>query len=378
MVVKSPTLLRLYAGWCTILGFSIGVLGLVRVKGLVDINWYWAWNFLAEGLGVVALCFAIIHVASGFYVMKGPRIIYHPISATELHEIRNTVIVENNWNETIYYWTVANFDAEKGRDSVSSGLSSWRELTVPENLVFARPSSASYIAHQHHRRTASVIERPVNSDMVAIGVWYLSTLCSLAVLYFILNVFFATNHSLIYNPQMQAFDLCLRMTIAPLLFTPAPKRLVMFYRKHLRDRSKNSSSAGQNNSYSVGQSGDRNKHRGSGNDSGNDWRFANFSSPDSTRVGSGLDKYGSFPRDSLEVVPDKIQDKHQNSISSGDVFHQVKLFQTRDRGCSVESSRVLIKDYETVSTHPRYTPDEWSDSFHNYSDFEMNHHPLQT
>ncbi|KAF9420819.1 hypothetical protein BGZ76_004049, partial [Entomortierella beljakovae] len=269
-------------------------------------NFYWKLS-----IAMTALYGATTTVTVIYYVYH--KIIHRAISATELQDIRSTVIAQNDWNAT-----------------------------------------------SHHRKTASAVERPVDSDMVAIGVWYLSCICTLAT--------------------MQAFDLCLRITIGPILFTPAPKRLIKFYRQHLR--SKNSSTAGRNNSDSGGRSGDRSTPYKS---SGNDWRFANFSSPDSTRVGSGNDKYGSgpdnygsAPRGSLDVVPDRIQDKHQNAINPSNTFSRVKLFQTRDRGCSVESSRVLIKDYETVSTHSRYAPEERSDSFQNYSDFEMNHHPLQT
>ncbi|KAF9114175.1 hypothetical protein BGW39_003431 [Mortierella sp. 14UC] len=69
---------------------------------------------------------------------------------------------------------------------------------------------------------------------MAVAVWYMSTLLALAFVYGLQNFTYCFRDELMFVPQMQALDLCTRITFCPIFFLPAPKFLVRFYRDHLQ------------------------------------------------------------------------------------------------------------------------------------------------
>ena len=226
-------------------------------------------------------------------------------------------------------------------------------------------------------------------------------------------------------------DLCLRITIAPIYFLPAPAFLIRFYREHfLKFRSSgrsgsggNGSSRNNNNNFSnnITFGGSGNNHQ-FGNGSGNSHNFGGsftnsevgqgrggstgsvlhnylYGSKKTTRAGSRLGYRGDndFPgRDSFEnEVEDQdlhldhtphppnaqhLHSHHHHTLASsssnaavsptkanppGSGLSAFKLFQTRDRGQSVESSRGLSQDFENESTQS-----------HNYSEGGRSDHLL--
>ncbi|KAG0309649.1 hypothetical protein BGZ97_013007 [Linnemannia gamsii] len=75
--------------------------------------------------------------------------------------------------------------------------------------------------------------------------------------YGLLNLTYCFRNELIFVPQMQALDLCTRITICPIFFLPAPKFLVRFYRDHfqmLKTQTTNSGTGGGSKGNSTTRS----------------------------------------------------------------------------------------------------------------------------
>ncbi|KAK5807753.1 hypothetical protein F5H01DRAFT_396508 [Linnemannia elongata] len=123
---------------------------------------------------------------------------------------------------------------------------------------------------RHHRH--GPVGRAVDSDMMAVGVWSMSCLLSLAFAYSLINFACCIWHELIFVPQIQALDLCIRVTIGPIFFIPAPRFLIRFYRKHFQKfrgsaGTRNDTSAagrtwgsGKKSMYGLSTSDSRNHH----------------------------------------------------------------------------------------------------------------------
>ncbi|KAF9996364.1 hypothetical protein BGZ79_009887 [Entomortierella chlamydospora] len=411
MCFKARTRLRAFACFLTYMGLTIAVVGLLRAQQLVNPNWFWAWNFMAEGLAVVALCLTVVSVGTGFYPMTKDRnwywrlsmgvvvsyamaatgvtayyvqqkLVHHFITAEQIQQLREQIIDEGI--STAEGLLVTRLKEQyKGiippGDTGITGASSWTVLSWPEREMFARPSKELYLAHQfamlgtcmcvvlylfiplvrHHRHGPVV--RPVDSDMVAIGVWYLTCLMTLATFYGTLNIIYCVWQVIIFKQQAQALDLCLRITIGPIFFIPAPKPLLQFYRDRFQ-RFKGNGSSGRNDS-ATGQTRSSERSRfGSNNIT---------STTSSTKVGSARGtRNDSIPRGSLDI-------KYQEPTSPSGAFSRIRMF-GRERCQSVESNRVLNKDFECDSAESQHTSEGRPESYHQrYSSLDINHHPLR-
>ncbi|KAI8605423.1 hypothetical protein EDD21DRAFT_143971 [Dissophora ornata] len=174
----------------------------------------------------------------------------------------------------------------------------------------------------------------------------------------------------IFEPQTQVLDLCLRMTIAPVYFLPAPKSLIQFYRQRFS----------KNKGGSLGGSGggSHNRNCGSGNHqlqgsiTASEAQIASHTSSTSptTRAGSRVGTVNSnIPRDSLDADYE-LDIKHKDATGSFGESQggRLKIFhtRTRNRGLSTESSRVLNNDFESESTHSWHLSDDGGDSVQQY------------
>ncbi|KAF9200090.1 hypothetical protein BGZ49_009709 [Haplosporangium sp. Z 27] len=387
MCVRARTRLRAFACLLTYLGLTISVLGVLRTQRLVSPNWFWAWNFLAEGIAVTALCFTIVSVGSGFYPMTNKRNIYwtmtvgviifyamtalanavyyiqqrvvrHSLSGAQVTAIRNEIVKEGIFTmQELIIMTM--MDQRSGiADSVGdigeTGVSSWRGLPWAERTMYARPNRGVYLVHQfimlstctwccfylfvplilHHRR--GPVGRPVDSDMLAIGVWYLTCLVCLA----------------------SALDLCVRCTCGPIFLIPAPRSLLRFYRNHFNA----SNTSGPNDSISRHWSPGRTFFRGDSSNNTNS-HGNSFTSPASTRIGTQNE---NAARDSLDF-------KYQEPAN----FGRIKLFNARAKGQSMESSRVLSRDFDCESINSIFLSEDQPESYHQFcSSLDSNRHPL--
>lgn len=250
-----------------------------------------------------------------------------------------------------------------------------------------------------------------------------------------LQIVYCVRHEFIFEQQAQALDLCIRITIAPIYFLPAPAFLIRFYREHFQkfrsggrsgsggnsgNRNNNTNftnnvtfggsfggsgtnhqfGSGSGNSHNLGGSfTDSEVGQGRGGSTGSVLHNYLYGSKKTPRTGSrlGYRSDNDFPgRDSFE---DEVEDEdlhldrtphppngqrlhshHHHSLATsssntpisptkaspnGAGTSAFKLFQTRDRGQSVESSRGLSRDFENESTQS-----------HNYSEGGRSDHLL--
>ncbi|KAF9422882.1 hypothetical protein BGZ94_008473 [Podila epigama] len=449
MTLRSRTRLRIVALFTTFLGLTIAIVGYIRVKNIIGSNWFWFWNFFAEGLAVVPLTVTIVSVGAGFYPLTGKRsslwiasivvvfayavfttinlavyiyqkMIPRAMSGPELVQLRWDVIDKFDTDECRLAWDRYR-DFKDGwissgdyNATAVTGVSGWKELSSLERSMFSRPDAIWYLAHQlamlfnclwvciylfvplvrSHRN--GPVGRPIDSEMMAIGVWYLTVLTSVGFMYVVLNVVYIFNQEFIFEDQAQALDLCVRITIGPLFFLPAPKALFRFYRNHFKAfRSGGGGNSSQNqsggkNTDSLGTTQDSRNFHGVSSRSGGISQFQSsgrFNSPTS--------------RDSLDLDSDPkhkadTNSQHGSSFGTSDGTRysksttataytsnsstphgRMKLFLTRDRGLSVESSRVLNNDFEYEERTSNHSEDH-PDSFHQYySNMDITRHHLR-
>lgn len=251
MCFKNMTRLRVIAAIVTFLGLSIAVVGYLRANNTVLPNIYWAWNYLAESLAVIALAIAIVSVGSGFYPMTGGRSIYarmsfiviflyacvslctfilyvqqrvvkHYIPAEEVQQLRVDIVKANVFSESRLERLIQK-DIRKGvvpNNTNVTGAADYMQLSLPEQTFYMRPHLIFYLGHQlfmlltcvwvcmylfiplvrNHRHGPA--GRSVDSDMMAIGVWYLTCLMSLAAVSVSLRRHFFLTRVLYLFPAM--------------------------------------------------------------------------------------------------------------------------------------------------------------------------------
>ncbi|KAF8947506.1 hypothetical protein BGZ47_008886 [Haplosporangium gracile] len=136
--------------------------------------------------------------------------------------------------------------------AANTGVDNWTEIAWAEQDYYLRSSTVHYLTHQIimlftcvwvcvylfklliRQHKYGPVGRSIDSDAMAVAVWYMSTLLSLAFVYGLLNFMYCFRNELIFVPQMQALDFCTHITICPIFFLPAPKFLVRFYGYHFQ------------------------------------------------------------------------------------------------------------------------------------------------
>lgn len=231
MCYKVPTRLRFVGLIVIFLGLSTAVVAYLRTTYIVNSNIFWTWNFTAEGTGVVILCHAIVSVGSGFYPMAGNRnflrrfslftitiyglialanLVYyvqqrdfqHPLTGAEVQKLRDGILRANLYAPQELAAQRA-YEQSLGLipmgDAAITGVDNWTELAWAEQDYYLRPSTVHYLTHQiimfftcvwacvylfkplirHHKY--GPVGRSIDSDAMAVAVWYMSTLLSLAL-----------------------------------------------------------------------------------------------------------------------------------------------------------------------------------------------------
>ncbi|KAG0088695.1 hypothetical protein BGZ93_010297 [Podila epicladia] len=366
-------------------------------------------SFLWVGsMGMVCIYAAFSAVNTGFYVHQ--KILLHPIGGDELQTLREIIFRE--YNATRYdLFRQRRMEFDEGKVSTRSynetlaGVANWMDLTTSERETFARPDITWYLSHQllmlftftwsciylfvplvrNHRH--GPVGRPVDSNTMAVGVWYLSSLLLVTGLYGALNIYYVFEPEFIFDQPAQALDLCLRLTVGPIFMLPAPAFLFRFYRQHFKKfrgagGSGNGGSGGRTTDSSNAQNDSRSYQAGSSRTGG----IAQFQSS----------RFANTPRGSFDISsdshyldsPSKNQSSHydetkdeEKSYNLGNTDNvgpqgRVKFFQSRDRGLSAESSRVLSRDFDYEEQTSNYSEDR-PDSFHQYYNNMDTRHPLR-
>ncbi|KAF9949653.1 hypothetical protein BGZ65_007157, partial [Modicella reniformis] len=412
MCIRVRTRLRSFACFCTFLGLTIAAVGMLRARYYVDPNFFWLWNFSAESLGMVALTYTIVSVGNGFYPMAGAKnvfwrmamsliiiyalvataniayyvqqkVVHHHISGAQVQVLRNLIIREDIRTEEellAQEITMQCLGLVPHGNRNETGVDNWTQLTWAEREMYSRPVTGAYLTHQmlmllttvwasfylfiplvrNHRH--GPVGRPVDSDMMAVGVWYLSCLMLLMLGYAVLNIYYCFNLDFLYEQQAQALDLCIRITIAPVFILPAPPFLIRFYRQRFNRfiKCNNTVNGGTGSNYGSSR---RNGGTGNSGCQGSfmtaDERNGSFTmahSPEGPPVGRVEDSLAS-KRTSLEksahlTISGNATDNHNNSGNSprhtsiGSAYGGVRLFHSRTRGTSSESNKIFSQDFE--------------------------------
>ncbi|KAF8917519.1 hypothetical protein BGZ58_005094, partial [Dissophora ornata] len=179
-----------------------------------------------------------------------------------------------------------------------------------------------------------------------------------------LQIVFCFKNELIFQPQSQVLDLCVRMIIGPAYFLPAPKYLTQFYRQ--RFSKYNGGDLGGSGGGSHNRNWGSGNHQQQGSITASEAQIASHTSSASptTRVGSRIGTVNSnIPRDSLDADYE-LDTKHKEATGSFGESQggRLKIFHTRNRGLSAESSRVLNNDFESELAHSRHFSDDGGDS----------------
>ncbi|KAG0338927.1 hypothetical protein BG000_003149 [Podila horticola] len=360
-------------------------------------------------MGIVCIYAVFAAVNIGYYVHQ--KILLRPITSEDLQTLRDNIFHEYNANRRdLVFQRLDDFDAGKVITSsynatVLLGVVSWKDLSTTEREVYARPEITWYLSHQlmmlftftwsciylfvplvrNHRH--GPVGRPVDSNTMAVGVWYLSTLLLVAGLYGALNLYYVFEPEFIFDQPAQALDLCLRLTVGPIFMLPAPAFLFRFYRQHFKKfrgagSSGNGGSGGRTTDSSNAQHDSRSHQAGSSRAGGiaqfQSSRFANTprGSFDISHDSHYLDSPSKNQRCNYDDTKD--DEKSHNLGNTGNVSPQgrLKFFQSRDRGLSVESSRVLSRDFDYEEQTSNYSEDH-PDSFHQYYSNMDTRHPLR-
>ncbi|KAF9974443.1 hypothetical protein BGZ73_002128 [Actinomortierella ambigua] len=418
MCRRNFTRLRIFACTLTFFGLSIAIMGYLRAVRIASPCWFWVWNFAGELLAVAGLTMAIVSVGNGFYPMSRNRsvywalamgiiciyctfavgniglyivtkIVHRHIPYDEVMQLRQKIVAVNM--ATMEEILAQRLD-ECGRGRIDTcevpaeGYYSWRQLSYLEREMYNRPAAWAYMTHQilmlltclwvviylfiplvrNHRHGA--VGRSVDGDSMAVGVWYLSTLMTLAAIYGALNIYYLTYFELIYHGSIQALDLGIRCTIGPIFFIPAPRCLIEFYRRHFSAMAKSGSNA-ESRRGGLG-SGVATSPRFDGQGS---FLGPNFDiRPTTSFTGAGERIGGADPdlvqpqqaylspqvvRGSFDILyPTGGSDKDEEgmmttgggTMESGPLkrmYGSLKLFQNRNRGLSSESGRQFNQDY---------------------------------
>ncbi|KAG0380653.1 hypothetical protein BGX24_006369 [Mortierella sp. AD032] len=422
MYLRNRTRLRVIVVLFSIVGLSASVAGFLcttrfgrwssdedGVKGHENMlpSIYWTWYFAAEGVGTVMLAWTVVKVGTVFYPQIGRKNIFYVLSVIMISlyacvAIANLVVyitqvtgraikgtaaekiqeciqamqfcIQNvPWTEwRRNYSNPARGDSEWNKnDWRKKVVSNWeesqqnpsREVYLPNQVLtavtFLWVSMYLFVPLLKNRKHRPVI----GSDMTAVGIWYLSCLSILVTGYIGLTIYSCLQADLddIYKPWVSALDLCIRGTIGIVFSLPAPKVIIRFVRLYYGNQRKEGDCTRPQPDFG---SRPRNLFAARTNytqDCGSNFSTDRFS-PETT-LATSTAKAGEPIEDPLTFL------ENHSSRSNHKNFGSIKLFPTRNRGESMESSKMFNQDFDPEDLQDgNHTGDEsyHRDSFHQY------------
>ncbi|KAI1316930.1 hypothetical protein EDD11_009331 [Mortierella claussenii] len=339
MCIRARTRLRYYACFSTVLAFTISIAGRLQMERCFWPNVYWIWNLAAESLGMTVLTYGIVSVGNGFYPMAGKKNKFWrmAMSCIILYAIVAAASVIYYIQQKMIYHHISGGDVSKYLNDASN-----LPGTSPDDLIRQIKAFQS--------KDGNGGRYPDNAEEVGA--------------YAALQIVFIVKFEYIFDFRAQALDLCIRSTLGPVFFLPAPSFLLRRFRQYFSRYVKGSSVGG----------GSRHGGTRKGND-GTAGQFAchqgSFSmgsrpngstttpcSPNGSQLGRPEDN-SSFPRASMDecgqvktcsTLPDSNnhgsnnRDSRQTNI--GSAYGRLRLFHSRSRGTSMESNKVFNQDFE--------------------------------
>ncbi|KAF9134384.1 hypothetical protein BGW39_007262 [Mortierella sp. 14UC] len=423
MYLRNRTRLRLIVVLFSVVGLSASVAGFLCTtrfarwssdedglnhKNLTP-NIYWTWYFAAEGVGTVMLSWTVVKVGTVFYPQIGRKNIFYVLSVIMITLYASVAIA----NLVVYVTQVTGramkgTAAEKYQECIIAmdycitliPLADWRGIDgknmsgnqtrnfdwrkkVSDNWKESKqnPSREVYLPNQvltavtflwvsmylfvpllRNRKHRPVI----GSDMTAVGIWYLSCLSILVTGYIALTIYSCLQANLedIYTPWISALDLSIRGTIGIVFSLPAPKVIIRFVRLYYGH---------QRNQTDCGRPqpdfGSRPRNIFASRSNYSQECGTNFStdrfSPETTTMGTT-----TVTAKAGEPIDDPLTFLESHSNRSNNMnFGSIKLFPTRNRGESMESSKMFNQDFDPEDLHDgNLTGDDSQhrDSFHQY------------
>ncbi|KAG0276362.1 hypothetical protein BGZ95_007631 [Linnemannia exigua] len=423
MYLRNRTRLRVIVVLFSIVGLSASVAGFLcttrfgrwssdedGMKGHQNLSpsIYWTWYFAAEGVGTVMLAWTVVKVGTVFYPQIGKKNIFYVLSVIMISlyagvAIANLVVyitqvtgramkgtaaekfqeciqsmqfcIDNvPWTEWKSYYP----NQTRGGDSEwfkkdwrNNAVSNWkesqqnpsREVYLPNQVLtavtFLWVSMYLFVPLLKNRKHRPVI----GSDMTAVGIWYLSCLSILVTGYIGLTIYSCLQANLddIYRPWVSALDLSIRGTIGIVFSLPAPKVIIRFVRLYYGNQRKEVDCSRPQPDFG---SRPRNLFAARTNytqDCGSNFSTDRFS-PETT-LATSTAKAGEPIDDPLTFL------ENHSSRSNNMNFGSIKLFPTRNRGESMESSKMFNQDFDPEDLQDgNHTGDEslHRDSFHQY------------
>ncbi|KAF9143036.1 hypothetical protein BGX30_001553, partial [Mortierella sp. GBA39] len=401
MYVRNRTRLRLIVVIFSILGLSSGIAGFLsttrfhgsyKTDERLQAHQFWIWYFACEGLGTAILAWTVVKVGTVFYSQAGRKNIFYVLSIVMILvfatlAIANLVVYITQVTGNTIRGTTANryqlcisymencikiFPASyrpSGYDWRMFVIKSWRddqknpsrEVYLPNQVLtavtFLWVSMYLFVPLLRNQKHRPVI----GSDMTAVGIWYLSCLSILVSVYMALTIWscFQVDPKILYQPWISAVDVCLRGTIGIVFSLPAPKFIIQFARQYYGHQRKEGDSSRIPRNIISRQRGMFSSSMNYSQDFGGN--FSNDRSPVTT-LGTTA-KAGASIEDPLGYL-----ENHSNRSNNMN-FGSIKLFPTRNRGESMESSKVFNQDFEPEDLHDEHlSGDEGhtSDSFQQY------------
>ncbi|KAG0056394.1 hypothetical protein BGZ90_005544, partial [Linnemannia elongata] len=356
MYVRNRTRLRLIVVIFSILGLSSGVAGFLsttRFQGSyktddkLQSHHFWIWYFACEGLGTAILAWTVVKVGTVFYSQAGRKNIFYVLSVIMIL-VFSAIAIAN----LVVYITQVTGNTLRGTTAARPGTYDWRLNVLKKWLDDQRnPSREVYLPNQILTAVTFLWKhRPViGSDMTAVGIWYLSCLSILVSVYMALTIWscFQVEPKTLYQPWISAVDVCLRGTIGIVFSLPAPKFIIQFARRYYGHQRKEGDSSRIPRDITSRQRG----------------MFG-------SSMNYSQDFGGNFSNDRSPVIEDPLGYLENHSSRSNNMnFGSIKLFPTRNRGESMESSKVFNQDFEPEDLQDEnFTGDEGhtSDSFQQY------------
>ncbi|KAF9438017.1 hypothetical protein BGZ76_010146 [Entomortierella beljakovae] len=381
MCYRSRTPLRVAVCLFTYLDLSTAVIGLLwSLSDKVNGMWYWPWKIVAESIGMLSLSYTILTVGNGFYPMTGKKrtcwvitvslivtyalltiaittyyiqqkFAHHNLSPSRIMDMMTTVQDEG----LIWADDCKRYDSGNGTDIVRDGIvgvDNWTQLKCYTLLeIYSRPNIWIYVAYQlimittctwtsfylfmplvKSLQSGGAVPRPNDSNPKAIGVWYLSCLQIIMVVYSSLMIYLCFNQWKTYLPQIQALEICIRATISPVLSLPAPHFLLRFFSRNTKHYVIGNNSLG---AYGGGGVGSKN-----GGERGNSSYRGSFVMDDPNSR-SSAPQSPTGPQVSFNYAASGID--RQDSV--GSTYSRMNLFQN-GRGSTESSNNRPSRDFK--------------------------------
>ncbi|KAG0057323.1 hypothetical protein BGZ83_011566 [Gryganskiella cystojenkinii] len=221
---RSRTPLRLGAAVMAIFGLSIAALSIVYAAQRIWLSVFWVYQFLAECISLTWVITTIIHLGYAFYPLTrhqtfiwrtalGSVLLYDAVAIAELS-----------------YYCYAVFGSGTLTREATPVLWIYWVRQVVKVITCAVTIAYLFVplVRHHHNTGVAMI---ADSNTLAVGTWYLSSLGVTSLGYFCMFIYYMTKSKAVFDPQAQNLDLCIRLIACPIFSLPPPRILLVYFQE---------------------------------------------------------------------------------------------------------------------------------------------------